>query len=194
MVAPMEAEAQCAFLESINLTDGTVTDDSDIWLFGGKCVYKNFFNNNKRVMQYRSNDIEHHFSKKAPILFIILKIRSGPKRVDFSLFLTELSRRQMIQLALLVGSDYTVGLSGIGPVTALEILAAFPTDGDDLLRGLANFCSWLRTGRSTGPGRTTLRNKLRNVEIEKGPLKLFLRAEPNLIHYLREHDTLRREI
>lgn len=28
----MEAEAQCAFLDSIELTDGTITDDSDIWL------------------------------------------------------------------------------------------------------------------------------------------------------------------
>ncbi|XP_043274547.1 DNA excision repair protein ERCC-5 homolog isoform X2 [Venturia canescens] len=141
VVAPMEAEAQCAYLESIDLTDGTVTDDSDIWLFGGRCVYKNFFNNNKRVMQYKSSDIEHHF---------------------------KLSRQQMIQLALLVGSDYTVGVPGIGPVTALEILAAFPTEGDDLLRGLANFCTWLKTGRSVGPRRATLRNKLRNVEIEKG--------------------------
>ncbi|CAH0557370.1 unnamed protein product [Brassicogethes aeneus] len=42
IIAPMEAEAQCAFLDDVNLTDGTITDDSDIWLFGGKTVYKNF--------------------------------------------------------------------------------------------------------------------------------------------------------
>uniref|UniRef100_A0A182SWL0 XPG-I domain-containing protein n=1 Tax=Anopheles maculatus TaxID=74869 RepID=A0A182SWL0_9DIPT len=36
IVAPMEAEAQCAFLNQIEMTDGTITDDSDIWLFGGK--------------------------------------------------------------------------------------------------------------------------------------------------------------
>lgn len=76
----------------------------------------------------------------------------------------------MIQLALLVGSDYTVGVSGIGPVTALEILAAFPSEGDNLLRGLTSFCSWIKTGRSAGPGRTALRSKLRNVEIERGML------------------------
>lgn len=59
----MEAEAQCAFLEQIKLTDGTITDDSDIWLFGSECVYKNFFNNNKKVLQFRACDIQHHFSK-----------------------------------------------------------------------------------------------------------------------------------
>lgn len=63
IVAPMEAEAQCAFLESIKLTDGTITDDSDIWLFGGKTVYKNFFNQKKHVLQFLSERIEKSFSK-----------------------------------------------------------------------------------------------------------------------------------
>uniref|UniRef100_A0A0C9QDH7 ERCC5_0 protein n=1 Tax=Fopius arisanus TaxID=64838 RepID=A0A0C9QDH7_9HYME len=141
VVAPQEAEAQCAYLEAINLTDGSITDDSDIWLFGGKCVYRNFFNNAKSVMQYLAKDIEHHF---------------------------KLTREQMIQLALLVGSDYTVGISGIGPVTAMEILASFPGQGDDILRGLRNFSVWVRGGRIVGPGRASLRSKLKNVAVDRG--------------------------
>ncbi|XP_018367514.1 PREDICTED: DNA repair protein complementing XP-G cells homolog isoform X2 [Trachymyrmex cornetzi] len=61
IIAPMEAEAQCAYLEQIKLTDGTITDDSDIWLFGGQCVYKNFFNHNKRMLRFRACDIQHNF-------------------------------------------------------------------------------------------------------------------------------------
>ncbi|XP_023246199.1 DNA repair protein complementing XP-G cells homolog [Copidosoma floridanum] len=141
IVAPMEAEAQCAYLEQVKLTNGTVTDDSDIWLFGGHCVYKNFFDNNKKVLQYLSNDIEHHF---------------------------KLSRKEMILLALLVGSDYTNGLAAVGPVTALEILASFPCEGEDFLRGLRSFAAWFRAGKLAAPGKTTLRNKLKNVQIEKG--------------------------
>lgn len=63
IVAPMEAEAQCAFLESVKLTDGTITDDSDIWLFGGRTVYKNFFNQKKLVLQFLADRIEKSFSK-----------------------------------------------------------------------------------------------------------------------------------
>lgn len=59
----MEAEAQCAFLNAIDLTDGTITDDSDIWLFGGKTVYKDFFNSSKHVKEFRVENIHHVFSK-----------------------------------------------------------------------------------------------------------------------------------
>ncbi|CAB0038158.1 unnamed protein product [Trichogramma brassicae] len=141
IVAPMEAEAQCAYLEQIKLVDGTITDDSDVWLFGSHCVYKNFFDNNKRVLQFLSDDIEHHF---------------------------KLTRKEMILLALLVGSDYTNGLAGVGPVTGLEILASFPTEGEDILRGLRSFCAWFRAGRLSAPTKSTLRNKLKNIQIEKG--------------------------
>ena len=36
IVSPSEAEAQCAFLDMNNLTHGTITDDSDVWIFGGQ--------------------------------------------------------------------------------------------------------------------------------------------------------------
>ncbi|XP_036150142.1 DNA repair protein complementing XP-G cells homolog isoform X2 [Monomorium pharaonis] len=140
IVAPMEAEAQCAYLEQIKLTDGTITDDSDIWLFGGQCVYKNFFNHNKKVLQFRTCDIQHHF---------------------------KLNRNQLIQLAILVGSDYTAGVTGVGPVTALEILAAFPADGDNVLHGLHNFSSWIKKGMIATPGKTGLRNKLRSIKLDR---------------------------
>uniref|UniRef100_A0A1Y1LUP1 Uncharacterized protein n=1 Tax=Photinus pyralis TaxID=7054 RepID=A0A1Y1LUP1_PHOPY len=165
IVAPMEAEAQCAFLEIINLTDGTITDDSDIWLFGGKTVYKNFFNQQKHVMEFRAERIQEHY---------------------------KLTREQMILLALLVGSDYTIGIQGIGPVTALEILGAFPPpkkllensyNYQQLAAGLEEFRKWLCKEKVGGLGRTGLRTKLKNVAINEGfPNLNVIRAylEPNI--------------
>ncbi|XP_050078962.1 uncharacterized protein LOC126565796 [Anopheles maculipalpis] len=151
IVAPMEAEAQCAFLNQIELTDGTITDDSDIWLFGGKKVYKNFFNQQKLVLEFTIESIEQMF---------------------------HMDRKKLIQLALLVGSDYTTGIHGIGAVTALEILASFPPTPEQtgetsemmsMLSGLRKFRDWWQHGRNGASGaRMALKSKLKNIDIGEG--------------------------
>ncbi len=98
ITAPMEAEAQCAELVHLGLVDGIVTDDSDTFLFGGTRVYKNMFNAAKYVECYLEQDLTSEFS---------------------------LTRDKLIAIAQLLGSDYTTGIPGIGPVTALEILSEF---------------------------------------------------------------------
>ncbi|KAF2153152.1 PIN domain-like protein [Myriangium duriaei CBS 260.36] len=99
ITAPMEAEAQCAELVKLGLVDGIVTDDSDCFLFGGTRIYKNMFNQAKFVECYLLPDLEKEF---------------------------DLTRAKLIGIAQLLGSDYTEGLVGVGPVTALEILSEFP--------------------------------------------------------------------
>lgn len=98
ITAPMEAEAQCAELVSLGLVDGIVTDDSDVFLFGGTKIYKNMFNQSKYVECYLTSDMEKEYA---------------------------LHRRKLISFAHLLGSDYTEGIPGIGPVSALEILTEF---------------------------------------------------------------------
>lgn len=100
ITAPMEAEAQCAELVKLGIVDGIVTDDSDVFLFGGTRVYKNMFNQAKFVECYLSSDLEKEYS---------------------------LTRPKLISIAHLLGSDYTEGLPNVGPVTALEILSEFET-------------------------------------------------------------------
>ena len=56
--APGEAEAQCAFLEMMGLVDGVISNDSDVFAFGGKSLYRNFFVDNRYVEAYLSDDIE----------------------------------------------------------------------------------------------------------------------------------------
>ncbi|OQU95677.1 XPG I-domain-containing protein [Cladophialophora immunda] len=115
ITAPMEAEAQCAELVRLGLVDGIVTDDSDIFLFGGTRIYKNMFNAAKYVECYLSSDLEKEFL---------------------------LDRRRLIRFAHLLGSDYTEGIPGVGPVTALEILTEF---GD--LEEFKAWCERVQLGR-----------------------------------------------
>jgi hypothetical protein len=116
--SPTEAEAQCAALEELGLVDGIVTEDSDIFVFGGKKVYKNFFDENKYVEAYFARDIERDLALK---------------------------RHQLIALAMLLGGDYTDGVKGVGIVNGMEVLQAFTiNDSEDGIRdGLQRFREWL---------------------------------------------------
>ena len=69
----MEAEAQCAVLDLSNQTHGSITDDSDILLFGGKRVYKNIFNQDKYAELYTVENIGHMLCKYPHnVIFIII--------------------------------------------------------------------------------------------------------------------------
>ncbi|GAK68327.1 flap structure-specific endonuclease [Moesziomyces antarcticus] len=120
ITAPMEAEAQCAELVSRRLVDGIITDDSDVFLFGGTRIYKNMFNNNRIVECFLLSDMQRELG---------------------------LDREKLVRLAYYLGSDYTEGLAGVGPVVAMELLALFP--GED---GLLKFREWwmrVQTGQDT---------------------------------------------
>lgn len=143
ITAPMEAEAQCAELVKLGLVDGIVTDDSDTFLFGGTRVYKNMFNTNKFVECYLASDLEKELS---------------------------LSREQLISLAQLLGSDYTEGLQGVGPVTAVEILSEFPGKS-----GLENFREWwLAVQSQTRPKEADASSPFRRKFRKSQATKLFL--------------------
>jgi DNA excision repair protein ERCC-5 len=52
IVAPFEAEAQCATLQLLDLVDGVVTDDSDALLFGAATVYRHMFRQEHDIERY----------------------------------------------------------------------------------------------------------------------------------------------
>ncbi|CAI8491375.1 unnamed protein product [Hanseniaspora opuntiae] len=111
LTAPMEAEAQCAELMRLELVDGIITDDSDVFLFGGSKIYRKMFQEKQFVEFYDLEAIHGTLG---------------------------LSRDFLIDLAFLLGSDYTLGIKGIGPVAAVEILANFGS--------LEKFKEWYNDG------------------------------------------------
>lgn len=108
--APMEAEAQCAFLNKEKVVDGVITEDSDCFLFGAISVYRKLFAQGKFAEVYEAEDISQKLG---------------------------LRREELIRLAYLLGSDYTVGVRGVGVVNSMEILEAFPGEN-----GLQEFKEW----------------------------------------------------
>ncbi|KFP34874.1 DNA repair protein complementing XP-G cells, partial [Chlamydotis macqueenii] len=141
--APMEAEAQCAILDLTDQTSGTITDDSDVWLFGARHVYKNFFSQNKYVEYYQYVDFQNQLG---------------------------LDRSKLINLAYLLGSDYTEGIPNVGFVTAMEILNEFPGRG---LEPLLKFAEWWNEAQKNkklrpNPHDTKVKKKLRELQLSSG--------------------------
>lgn len=155
ITAPMEAEAQCAELVQLGLVDGIVTDDSDTFLFGGTRVYKNMFNQAKFVECYLAGDLEKEF---------------------------DLTRDKLINIAHLLGSDYTEGLPGVGPVKALEIVGEFPD--------LRDFKVWWNSVQSTmKPEEYDQGSAFRKKFRKANATKLFL---PNAFPDLRVNEAYHR--
>ncbi|XP_077515806.1 rad2 superfamily protein mus201 [Amblyomma americanum] len=140
VVSPGEAEAQCAWLEQQGLSQGVVTDDSDAWLFGAQCVYRHLFRPDRRPTRFLLKDLASQFG---------------------------LDRQKLVAFALLCGSDYTTGVNGVGPVTAMEVLSEFK--GDDAISLLEQFRTWLQQAKEEKvlPGSKT-RSHLVRLSLEAG--------------------------
>lgn len=113
--APAEAEAQCVELERLGLVDGIITEDSDVFVFGGQAVYKNIFEDQKFAEAYKAADAEREMG---------------------------LGKNEMVALAMLLGGDYTSGVKGVGIVNAMEIIQAF-NFSECARNGLRQFKDWL---------------------------------------------------
>ncbi|EAZ09797.1 hypothetical protein OsI_32084 [Oryza sativa Indica Group] len=98
-----EGEALCAQLNNQGHVDACITSDSDAFLFGAKTVIKVLRSNCKEPFEcYNMADIESGLGLK---------------------------RKQMVAMALLVGSDHDLhGVPGFGPETALRFVQLFDED------------------------------------------------------------------
>ncbi|KAJ3178570.1 DNA repair protein rad2 [Gaertneriomyces sp. JEL0708] len=139
--APSEAESQCAQLVQSGLVDGIVTDDSDVFLFGGTKVLRNMFNQQKYIEEYNAQQIVEKMT---------------------------LDRDKLIQLAYLLGSDYTEGIQGIGPTSAMEILDEWHGTGIEPLQKFAMWCHEMQSevvDTPLPPRLRKIRNAIRKVSL-----------------------------
>jgi 5'-3' exonuclease len=92
-----EAEALCGLLNARGSCDGVLTTDGDAFLFGARCVLK---------------DLEASSTNLAASLVRMQQVTDH----------TGLDRHRLILLALMLGSDYSSGVRGLGPKKAVKLL------------------------------------------------------------------------
>jgi flap endonuclease-1 len=90
--SPGEAEAQCAVLNRLKIVDGVATEDGDALLFGCEKMLKNF--SNKRLVTE-------------------INLKTMLECLD-------MNQEQLIDLGIILGTDYCEGIGGLSPSAAYE--------------------------------------------------------------------------
>ena len=101
IVAPGESDAQCAHLVQSGAAWAAVTQDWDIALFGAPRALRNLTTSKTRTPE-------------------LLELAPALKAAG-------LTREQLVDAALLIGTDYNKGVAGIGPVKAVALLKRHDT-------------------------------------------------------------------
>lgn len=108
--APTEAEAQISYMTKNNLLDYTVSQDFDCLLFGSPNLVRNLTISKKKKIP--SKNI---YANVPPEIIYLEKVYDK----------LNLSREKLINLAILIGTDFNEKIKGIGPKTALKLVREF---------------------------------------------------------------------
>ena len=105
--APSEGEAQASYMASRGDVWGVASQDHDSLLFGAPRMVKNLAITGRRKLPRRDAYVEVE-----------------PEIVELSKVLQELSitREQLIDIGILIGTDFNDGVRGIGPKTAVKLI------------------------------------------------------------------------
>ncbi len=108
--APSEGEAQAAHLVNKNEVYTAVSQDYDCFLFGARSLLRNL--TQQKVRRIRGK--EYHIEMEGYDLQVVLKHLG-------------LSREQLVDLGILIGTDFNPGIKGVGQKTALKYMVEYGT-------------------------------------------------------------------
>lgn len=105
--APSEGEAEASFLARNGVAYACGSQDFDSLLFGAPHLVRNLSVTGRRRMPGRQAYVD-----------------VSPEVIDLDVTLStlKLTRDQLVDVALLIGTDYNPGVVGIGPKTALKLI------------------------------------------------------------------------
>ena len=121
--APSEGEAQAAFLARKGDAHAAASQDYDSLLFDAPCLIRNLTLTGRR---------------KLPGKDVYITVKTEQVILDSLLQDLGVNREQLVEIGLLIGTDYNEGITGIGPKTALKVVkeGKFPDYGIDDLKEL----------------------------------------------------------
>jgi len=105
--APSEGEAQAAFMAMRGDVDLVASQDYDALLFGAPRVVRNMAITGKR---------------KLPGKNVYVEVQPEVISLDKELLRLGIERRQLVDIAIMCGTDYNEGLKRVGPKTAMKLI------------------------------------------------------------------------
>jgi flap endonuclease-1 len=105
--APGEGEAQASHMTSRGDVWATASQDFDSLLFGSPRLIRNLTITGKR---------------KLPSKQIFVDVNPEEIELKTALSSLEIERKQLVDLSILIGTDYNAGVKGIGPKKALSLI------------------------------------------------------------------------
>lgn len=106
VMAPQDGEAQCAAMAARGQVDAAASNDYDTLVYGAPRVLRNITSSKRATEEVLLASFQVHYG---------------------------LSREQLVDLALLVGNDFHDGVKGVGPKTAVKLLAEHGTLPDFMI-------------------------------------------------------------
>lgn len=105
--APSEGEAQASYMVLNGDADYTASQDYDSLLFGSPKLVRNLTITGKRKLPSKN-------------IYVDVKL----ERIELQRVLKQLevTREQLIEIGILIGTDYNQGIKGIGPKKALKLI------------------------------------------------------------------------
>jgi flap endonuclease-1 len=105
--SPSSAESQCAYLVKKNIVQYSNSQDFDSLLFGCPHVLQNLSKSMRRKVQgkWKHNRIEPY----------LIDLQQNLDNLGITIF-------QLVEMAILIGTDYFPGVKGIGPKKALDLI------------------------------------------------------------------------
>ncbi|AGB04439.1 flap structure-specific endonuclease [Aciduliprofundum sp. MAR08-339] len=108
--APSEGEAQAAFMAQRGDAYASASQDFDSLLFGTPRLVRNMAITGKR---------------KLPRKRVYVEVKPEMLVLNETLKNLEITREQLVDIGILVGTDFNPGIKGIGPKTALKLIKKF---------------------------------------------------------------------